>query len=124
MGHFLQSQTIPSSSIFVDISVIVVISLTGDCYTEDGRVVTQQEAALTLRAARHLVCGPNKVGLVRCQPVANSELLQEVTRPVAISSKHANICLSVTQRTEHIQVRSTSGATSFKLISTKPRLAT
>jgi hypothetical protein len=122
VAHFLQSQTIPSSSIFADTSVIVVISLTGDGYTEDGRVVTQQEEAWTLRAARHLVCGPNKVGLVRCQPVAISEPVQEVVRPAAISSKHGNICLSVTQRAEYIQVRSTPGATSFARSSTKPRI--
>jgi hypothetical protein len=44
-----------------------------------------------------LVCGPDdKVGLVCCQPAAISELLQEVMRPAAISSKQADICSSVT----------------------------
>jgi hypothetical protein len=54
--------------------------------------------------------------------VAISELLQEVARPAAISSKHGNICLSVTPRAEHIQVRSAPGATSLTRSSTKPHI--
>ena len=71
--------------------------------------------AWTLRAARHLVCGPDKVGLVCCQPAAISELLQVVMRPAAISSKHTNICFPRPSHNglKHIHVRPAAGENTY-----------